>query len=172
LVFRGNENRRQISGRTADEVRHASLTTVLTVDQRKIHRVLYRPPFGVSDSDGRPRTPELPGPDVAEQSASGNRPVPAAGRSNKRGRGAIEGRSRRRYNHAESVNARQCPARRVAPLSSGACHLGGRAGASRLCHLFLTDNAHAGSEDQFTVPMDIAKTIPWSKFQNGYSPLQ
>jgi hypothetical protein len=51
-----------------------SLTIVLTVDQRKIHRVLYRPPFGVSDSDGRPRTPERPGPDVAEQSASGNRP--------------------------------------------------------------------------------------------------
>ena len=58
-----------------------SLTIVLTVDQRKIHRVLYRPPFGVSDSDGRPGTPERPGPEVAEQSASGKPPVPAAGRS-------------------------------------------------------------------------------------------
>ena len=66
-------------GRLRTKFGTESLSIVPTVDQRKIHRVLYRPPFGVSDSDGRPKTPERPGPDVVEQSASGNRPVPAAG---------------------------------------------------------------------------------------------
>ena len=38
------------------------------------------------------------------------------------------------------------------------------AGASRLRHRFLTDNAHAGSKDRVTAPMDIAKIVSWSKF--------
>jgi hypothetical protein len=39
--------------------------------------------------------------------------------------------SLRRFDHAQSVNADSAPLDAFAPLSSGACHLGGRVGARR-----------------------------------------
>jgi hypothetical protein len=99
----------------------------------------------VRDSDGRPGTPKLSGLDVVERPACGIRPVSGAGRSRiaTGGRGALEGQSQRRFDHAQSVNVRPRRALRGAHSCSTPRHFGYGSGASRPAP-FLTDNARTG----------------------------
>jgi hypothetical protein len=99
----------------------------------------------VRDSDGRAWDPPSP---QARKSWSGrpagSAPFPGpAARGLQRGRGALQGQSQRRFEHAQSVTVRPRPALRDVPSCSRPRHCGYASGASRPSPFLTTQNAHS-----------------------------